>query len=58
MAIDALMRSRGQAAEGQAASGAYLALLAAIGIGLDSLGEGLTIGAAYAAGALRSARCS
>ena len=33
-------------------SGLYLALLVAIGIGLHNLGEGLAIGAAYAAGAL------
>lgn len=51
-AIDVYMRSRGQAAEGKAASGLYLALLVAIGIGLHNLGEGLAIGAAYAAGAL------
>ncbi len=51
-AIDVFMRSRGEAAQGQAASGLYLALLVAIGIGLHNLGEGLAIGAAYAAGAL------
>lgn len=35
-----------------AATGAYLALLIAIGIGLHNLGEGLAIGSAYTAGAL------
>ena len=50
--VDVYMRSRGEKAEGQAASGLYLALLVAIGIGLHNLGEGLAIGAAYAAGAL------
>ncbi len=33
-------------------SGAYMALLVAIGIGLHNLGEGLAIGSAYATGAL------
>jgi zinc transporter, ZIP family len=51
-AVDVFMRSRGEAARGEAAGGAYLALLVAIGIGLHNLGEGLAIGAAYAAGAL------
>ncbi|MDX6597573.1 MAG: zinc transporter, family [Gaiellales bacterium] len=50
--VDVYMRSRGEKAEGKAASGLYLALLVAIGIGLHNLGEGLAIGAAYAAGAL------
>jgi zinc transporter, ZIP family len=50
--VDVYMRSRGEKAAGQAASGIYLALLVAIGIGLHNLGEGLAIGAAYAAGAL------
>ncbi|MEO7091807.1 MAG: ZIP family metal transporter, partial [Polyangiales bacterium] len=50
--IDVYMRSRHEAAKGQAASGLYLSLLVAIGIGLHNLGEGLAIGAAYAAGAL------
>ena len=35
-----------------AASGAYMALLVAIGIGLHNLGEGLAIGSSYATGAL------
>jgi zinc transporter ZupT len=35
-----------------ASSGAYLALLVAIGIGLHNLGEGLAIGSSYATGAL------
>ena len=47
------MRARGEtAAGGRRPSGLYLALLVAIGIGLHNLGEGLAIGAAYAAGAL------
>jgi zinc transporter, ZIP family len=40
------------AASGAGASGAYLALLVAIGIGLHNLGEGLAIGSSYASGAL------
>jgi zinc transporter, ZIP family len=40
------------AARGRGASGARLALLVAIGIGLHNLGEGVAIGSAYAAGAL------
>jgi zinc transporter, ZIP family len=50
--VDGYMRARGEKAQGQAASGLYLALLVAIGIGLHNLGEGLAIGAAYAGGAL------
>jgi ZIP family zinc transporter len=50
--VDVYMRSRGEAARGEAATGLYLALLVSIGIGLHNLGEGLAIGAAYAAGAL------
>jgi len=50
--VDVYMRSRGEKAEGRKASGLYLALLVAIGIGLHNLGEGLAIGAAYAGGAL------
>ena len=34
------------------ASGATLALLVAVGIGLHNLGEGVAIGSAYSAGAL------
>ena len=49
-ALPALARPAG--AGGGRAGGAYLALLVAIGIGLHNLGEGLAIGAAYAAGAL------
>jgi zinc transporter, ZIP family len=37
---------------GASATGAYLALLVAVGIGLHNLGEGLAIGSAYSAGAL------
>jgi ZIP family zinc transporter len=40
------------ATTGSGASGAYLALLVAIGIGLHNLGEGLAIGSSYASGAL------
>ena len=43
-------RRRSAAAGG--ASGATLALLVAVGIGLHNLGEGVAIGAAYSAGAL------
>ena len=50
--VDVYMRSRGEKGEGRKASGLYLALLVAIGIGLHNLGEGLAIGAAYAGGAL------
>ena len=37
---------------GSGTSGGHLALLVAVGIGLHNLGEGVAIGAAYAAGAL------
>jgi zinc transporter ZupT len=52
-----LARRRGRAESSgaggaAAATGAYLALLVAIGIGLHNLGEGLAIGSAYTAGAL------
>ena len=39
-------------AASQGASGAHLALLVALGIGLHNLGEGLAIGVSYATGAL------
>ena len=42
-------RSRAKAS---GASGAHLALLVALGIGLHNLGEGLAIGVSYATGAL------
>ncbi|HSK49717.1 MAG TPA: ZIP family metal transporter, partial [Solirubrobacterales bacterium] len=45
-------RAREGGGGGAAASGAYMALLVAIGIGLHNLGEGLAIGSAYATGAL------
>lgn len=55
-AVDAHLAQRSRAAKGAAgggaATGAYLALLVAIGIGLHNLGEGLAIGSAYASGAL------
>ncbi len=50
--IDAHLRSRHERAAIGGASGIYLALLVAIGIGLHNLGEGLAIGAAYGTGAL------
>jgi zinc transporter, ZIP family len=57
--IDVWLGRRGERARGGAtaggggaASGAYLALLVAIGIGLHNLGEGLAIGSSYATGAL------
>ncbi len=50
--VDAKMRAREQRAQAAGATGGYLALLVAIGIGLHNLGEGLAIGAAYAGGAL------
>ncbi len=51
-AIDSYMKSRRERARERGASGAYLALLIAVGIGLHNLGEGLAIGSAYSAGAL------
>jgi ZIP family zinc transporter len=50
--IDGILRARRERASGAGASGSYLALMVAIGIGLHNLGEGLAIGSAYAAGAL------
>jgi len=50
--IDAHLERRRANAGSGASSGAYLALLVAIGIGLHNLGEGLAIGSAYATGAL------
>lgn len=52
VAIDIHLRRRRQRAHKSGATGAYLALLIAIGIGLHNLGEGLAIGAAYSVGAL------
>ncbi len=51
-AIDSHMRGREQRARSAGATGTYVALIVAIGIGLHNLGEGLAIGAAYAGGAL------
>ena len=48
--LHALARPTGR--RGKEAGGLHLALLVAVGIGLHNLGEGLAIGAAYAAGAL------
>lgn len=50
--VDAYLSRRGRSSEAAGASGAYLALLVAIGIGLHNLGEGLAIGSSYATGAL------
>ncbi|HVE69439.1 MAG TPA: ZIP family metal transporter [Solirubrobacteraceae bacterium] len=50
--VDAHLRARRGAAQAAGASGATLALLVAVGIGLHNLGEGLAIGSAYAIGAL------
>jgi zinc transporter, ZIP family len=53
--VDAYLSERSRRAKGAGAgatSGAYLALLVAIGIGLHNLAEGLAIGSAYASGAL------
>jgi len=50
--IDAHLRARHERAAVRGASGVYLALLVAIGIGLHNLGEGLAIGSSYATGAL------
>jgi zinc transporter ZupT len=50
--ISAYLEQRRAAAKAAGASGAQLALLVAIGIGLHNLGEGVAIGSAYSAGAL------
>jgi zinc transporter, ZIP family len=56
--VDAYLSDRGRREQGGsagsdvAASGAYMAFLVALGIGLHNLGEGLAIGSAYATGAL------
>ena len=52
VAIDVYLRRRRERTHKAGASGIYLALLVAIGIGLHNLGEGLAIGAAYSVGAL------
>jgi zinc transporter, ZIP family len=51
-AVESGMYARRRRAETAGASGAHLALLVAVGIGLHNLGEGLAIGSAYAVGAL------
>jgi ZIP family zinc transporter len=50
--VSSWLSQRRERAAAAGASGASLALLVAIGIGLHNLGEGVAIGAAYAAGAL------
>jgi hypothetical protein len=50
--VSAWLTTRRRAAAAGGASGATLALLVAVGIGLHNLGEGVAIGAAYTAGAL------
>ena len=50
--LDAHLRRRRERAAAGGASGGYLALMIAVGIGLHNLGEGLAIGSAYASGAL------
>jgi ZIP family zinc transporter len=50
--ISAWLEQRRREARAAGASGAHLALLVAVGIGLHNLGEGVAIGAAYSAGAL------
>jgi ZIP family zinc transporter len=50
--ISAWLDQRRRAARAAGASGAQLALLVAVGIGLHNLGEGVAIGSAYSAGAL------
>jgi hypothetical protein len=51
-ATDRYLLSRRDAAEAKGASGARLALMISIGVGLHNFGEGLAIGSAYAIGAL------
>jgi ZIP family zinc transporter len=50
--VSAWLSDRRERARDGGASGARLALLIAIGIGLHNLGEGVAIGSSYAAGAL------
>jgi zinc transporter ZupT len=50
--VSAWLSERRQRARDAGASGARLALLIAIGIGLHNLGEGVAIGSSYAVGAL------
>ncbi len=51
-AVESHLEARQERARAGGASGAHLALLVAVGIGLHNLGEGLAIGSAYAVGAL------
>jgi zinc transporter ZupT len=51
-AVGAWLAGRRTAERAAGASGARLALLVAVGIGLHNLGEGLAIGSAYSVGAL------
>lgn len=50
--VDAWLSRRRERAAARGHTGAYLALMVAVGIGLHNLGEGLAIGSAYATGAL------
>jgi zinc transporter, ZIP family len=50
--VSSWLTARRRSAAAGGASGATLALLVAVGIGLHNLGEGVAIGAAYSAGAL------
>ena len=50
--VSSWLEQRRRAARAAGASGAHLALLVAVGIGLHNLGEGVAIGTAYSAGAL------
>ena len=51
-AVSEQLSDRRRTARAAGASGGTLALMVAVGIGLHNLGEGVAIGAAYAAGAL------
>ena len=51
-AVSEQLSDRRRTAQAAGASGGTLALMVAVGIGLHNLGEGVAIGAAYAAGAL------
>ncbi len=52
VAVESYLDSRRERAQAKGATGAHLALLVAVGIGLHNLGEGLAIGSSYAVGAL------
>ena len=54
--VSSWLTARRRAAAAGGASGATLALLVAVGIGLHNLGEGVAIGAAYSAGRARARR--